>query len=172
MNAPSIDPQPFLNALENLNKVDIAPMNEQGVIVIVVKKDVTADPAKFNAFSREFVSLKYRLGRNIFCKMIPNLQAQAICSKLLRAWVGSFIYQLDIGATHRNRLYNFFNPSVTKEEAIESLDFLLSHGWSEEKIQAEMHISAITLYRYRKLSSGKKGDFQAEKPEVEEDTAL
>jgi hypothetical protein len=41
---------------------------------------------------------------------------------------------------------------IPKEQASNDLDFLMSHGWGEAKLEAEFNISRATLYRYRAKS--------------------
>ena len=106
--------------------------NDAGYMIIKLKEELIADPDKYIPFIRSINPIRQKLRLDPYIKFTMTE------------------YHIDTVALRSDQLKDFFHKDVTKDDAIEDIDFLVRHGWTEGRFNKEIGISKPTLYRYKK----------------------
>lgn len=154
MNKPIDNLQRFLESLQKTEEIKKAiekpQVTNEGVLVITVKRETYLDPEKFKTFLCAFNVIREECGFNNGVKMLGR---NVIKANPPSFDVFALTFQVDLASLHKERLYQYFNPSIDKERLSESITFLLEHGWSEEKLRKEVNCSVASLYQYKAISA-------------------
>ncbi len=128
--------QIFINELQSQCKT---PIEKDGALIFSLKLETYATSEKLKEFLSFLNSRKDALGiQNYVTWQFPAMTVH-----------------IGVAACHVDRIRDFFHRDTTKEEVAESICFLASLGWTEEKIR-ELGVSRATFYRYRG-AAGKNG---------------
>jgi hypothetical protein len=117
--------------------------------ILILRPEVVLDYSKFAEIRLE----ARKLGATLITYpraglSIPNRVVQA---EKIDCVTDSFI--VDLTALHADRLRDFLHKDISKADVAESIQYLIGHGWIEEKL-CGLGFSHTTLYRFRKYQNG------------------
>ncbi|MCW4019177.1 MAG: hypothetical protein NWF00_10965 [Candidatus Bathyarchaeota archaeon] len=147
----------MVNLKENLTVflARIAPFSDGiteqgGNIIITLKKEVLFDPERFVPFNSDFSTLKHELMLDNYVRLVfktePYKKDDIVYD--FEALKGAF-FQVDKVKMFVDQLRGYFRKDTSKEDVAELLKFLQTQGWTAQRLQSEIGISKITLYRYQ-----------------------
>jgi hypothetical protein len=131
---------------------------KDGILILRVKQDVMSDPDQAIPFIQLVNRLKQNLRLDPYVKFTMKTKQVQDGENVSDNFAGEAVeYQIDLIGLHAEGLRNFFQKDITKVDAVESIAYLASHGWSEDQLQKEFSVSKATLYRYQAEKKATEG---------------
>jgi len=113
---------------------------------LVMPKETFTDAKLTIAWFRKFYDLIKECGLSLHYRFWPNDRcfSDGVIHFLL-------IPNPDLTQHYKERLAAFFSPNlISKEEATEAFQYLTQKGWTSQRFEEELQISAVTLCRFKK----------------------